>query len=242
LVPSWAKDIAIGTRMINARSDSVAKKPVFRGAFAKRRCLVPADGFYEWHKAPGPKAPKQRYTIAMRTGEPMAFAGLWEGWRGEGGAIVRTFTIVTTDANDKLRPLHDRMPVILARDVWPAWLGEKEAKPDDLVALLRLCPPEWLAVWPVPRRVGRVTEDDAGLAERDPTALALTVTSSPALLRIAARISRSSASSSVTHRSVARLRGCDNRSAIEALRRACVSSQPARPVVMPSPSPLRRFD
>ena len=85
---------------------------------------------------------------------------------------MRTFTIITTDANEKLRQVHDRMPVILPREAWPAWLGEQPAEPLDLLALLRPCPSDWLAVWPVPRRVGRVAEDDAGLAERDATALA----------------------------------------------------------------------
>ena len=102
----------------------------------------------------------------------MAFAGLWEGWRGPGDEIVRTFTIITTAANAKTSALHDRMPVILPRGAWPAWLGEDEAEPEQLLGLLRPCPPGWLAIWPVPRRVGRVAEDDAGLAERDATELA----------------------------------------------------------------------
>jgi putative SOS response-associated peptidase YedK len=170
-VPHWAKDLSVGARMINARAETVAERPGFRDAFARgRRCLVPADGFYEWRKGDGPKAPKQPYTVALRDGSPMALAGLWEGWRGPGGEVVRTFTIITTDANDKLRALHDRMPVILPRAAWPAWLGEEPAEAAALLALLRPYPSAELAAWPVPRRVGRVAEDDAGLAERDPTA------------------------------------------------------------------------
>jgi putative SOS response-associated peptidase YedK len=171
LVPHWAKDLSIGARMINARAKTVAERPGFRDAFARgRHGLVPAAGFYEWRKGDGPKAPKQPYTVALRDGAPMALAGLWEGWRGAGGEIVRTFTIITTDANDKLRALHDRMPVILPREAWPAWLGEEPAEAAELLALLRPYPSSDLATWPVPRRLGRVAEDDPGLAERDPAA------------------------------------------------------------------------
>jgi putative SOS response-associated peptidase YedK len=171
LVPHWAKDPSIGAHMINARAETVAERPGFRDAFARgRRCLVPADGFYEWRPWAGPKAPKQPYTVARRSGEPMAFAGLWEGWRSPEGEILRTFTIVTTDASEKLRALHDRMPAILPRAAWPMWLGEDDAEPAELLALLRPFDGAALAAWPVPRRVGRVAEDDTGLAERDPTA------------------------------------------------------------------------
>jgi putative SOS response-associated peptidase YedK len=174
LVPHWAKDPSIGARMINARAETVAERPGFRDAFARgRRCLVPADGFYEWRAGDGPKVPKQPYAVALRDGSPMALAGLWEGWRGPGGEVVRTFTIITTDANEKLRALHARMPVILPRAAWPTWLGEEPAEAADLLALLRPYPSSDLAAWPVARRVGRVAEDDPGLAEHDPTALAV---------------------------------------------------------------------
>jgi putative SOS response-associated peptidase YedK len=137
LVPHWAKDPAIGARMINARAETLAERPAFRDAFARgRRCLVPADGFYEWRKGDGPKAPKQPYAVALRDGAPMALAGLWEGWRGPGGEVVRTFAIITTDANEKLRALHDRMPAILPRDTWAAWLGDEPAEPAELLASL----------------------------------------------------------------------------------------------------------
>jgi putative SOS response-associated peptidase YedK len=175
LVPHWATDLSVGARMINARAETLAERPGFRDAFARRRrCLVLPDGFYKWRKGDGPKAPKQPYTVALKDGSPMALAGLWEGWRGPGGEVVRTFTIITTNANDKLRALHDRMPVSLPRNAWRAWLGEEPPEADDLLALLRPYPSSDLVAWPVPRRVGRVAEDDPGLAERDATALAAT--------------------------------------------------------------------
>ncbi|GGG28096.1 DUF159 family protein [Caldovatus sediminis] len=169
LVPRWAKDASVGARMINARAESLAERPAFRDAFRKRRCLVPADGFYEWPA--GGAAPKQPYAIALASGEPMALAGLWEGWRAPDGAILRSFAIVTTEANAKLAALHPRMPAILPREAWPLWLGE-DASEDEaaLRALLRPCPEAWLAAWPVSTRVNRVAENDAGLLARDPGA------------------------------------------------------------------------
>lgn len=169
LVPRWAKDPAIGSRMINARGESLAEKPAFRDAYAKRRCIVTADGFYEW-RADG-KA-KQAYAVAMRDGAPMPLAGLWEGWRAPDGSILRSCTIVTTTANPRLSAIHDRMPVILPRDAWPLWLGEQPAaSPAELATLLRPYPAEGLAVWPVEKRVGRVSENDRGLLARDPLAV-----------------------------------------------------------------------
>lgn len=163
LVPHWAKDPSIGARMINARSETIATTPAFRDSFRSRRCLVPADGFYEWK---GEKPPKQPYAIARADGGPIAFAGLWTGWRDPAsGEVLRSFTIATTDANATLRPLHERMPVILGEEDWPAWLGDAEAEPAALQALLRPCPDGWLRYWPVSRRVGNVREDDAGLLE-----------------------------------------------------------------------------
>jgi putative SOS response-associated peptidase YedK len=167
LVPRWAKDLAIGSRMINARAESVAEKPAFREAFAKRRCFVTADGFYEWRTEGKAKQP---FAIAMADGAPMALAGLWEGWRGPDGEALRTFTIVTGEANTKLAAMHQRMPVILPREAWPAWLGEEEANAAELHDLLRPCPPEWLAAWPVSTRVNKVAENGPGLLERDPLA------------------------------------------------------------------------
>lgn len=166
LVPRWAKDASGGARMMNARAESIAEKPAFRDAFRKRRCLVPMDGFYEWRRE---GARKQPYAVAMADGSPMAAAGLWEGWQQPDGTWLRTFTIITTDANAKLAPVHERMPALLAREAFDAWL-DPASEPEALQALLRPCPPEWLACWPVPARVGRVAENDAGLIARDPDA------------------------------------------------------------------------
>ena len=165
LVPRWAKDASGGARMMNARSESVADKPAFREAFRKRRGIAVADGFYEWQVL-GPRA-KQPFAVAMADGAPMPLAALWEGWRAPDGTILRTFTILTTDAAPELSILHDRMQVILPPDAWDAWLGAEEA---DDAALLSLCRPyarQGLAVWPVGPRVGRVAENDPGLLERD---------------------------------------------------------------------------
>jgi putative SOS response-associated peptidase YedK len=138
LIPSWAKDKKIGASLINARSDGVASKPSFRAAFKRRRCLVLADGFYEWNKGPTPKQP---FHIRMRDGSPLAFAGLWEHWSVEEPA-VESCTIITTDANDVLRPLHDRMPVILDPRDYGRWLDPANADPGVLQEMLRPYPPE----------------------------------------------------------------------------------------------------
>ena len=167
LVPRWAEDPSVGSRMINARSESLAEKPAFREAFARRRCVVTADGFYEWRTEGKAKQP---FAVAMADGAPMALAGLWEGWRGPDGEVLRTFTIVTGEANAKLAAMHHRMPVVLPREAWPAWLGEVGADEAELRALLRPCPPERLALWPVSARVNKVTENDPGLLGRDPLA------------------------------------------------------------------------
>ncbi|RAI56168.1 SOS response-associated peptidase [Roseicella frigidaeris] len=168
LVPRWAKDASGAAKMINARSESIAEKPAFREAFRKRRCLVTADGFYEWQT--DGKA-KQPYAVALADGAPMALAGLWEGWRSPEGEILRSCTIVTTEANEKLAALHHRMPVILPRAAWAAWLGEAPAEAEDLLALLRPCPPAMVAAWPVSPRVNKVAENEAGLLARDPLAM-----------------------------------------------------------------------
>ncbi len=169
LVPRWAKDAKDGAKLMNARGESLAEKPSFREAFTKRRCLVPMDGFYEWRKAPD--GSRQAYAVALADGAPMGVAGLWEGWKAPDGSWLRTFTIVTTDANPKQALVHHRMPVILPPTAWDAWLGEVPAAPADLLALLRPCPAEVLAIWPVDNRVGRVAENDAALLRRDPLAM-----------------------------------------------------------------------
>ena len=132
LVPSWAKETSIGSRMINARAETVAEKPSFRTAFRRRRCLVLADGYYEWTRSGRAKRPMR---IVMRSGEPFAFAGLWETWRGPDDNLLWSFTVITTEANEHVRPIHHRMPVILPGNAHAEWLDEG-ADPDALHGLL----------------------------------------------------------------------------------------------------------
>jgi putative SOS response-associated peptidase YedK len=120
LVPSWAKELAVGNKMINARAEGVAEKPAFREALRKRRCLVPATGFYEWQGPPGRKQP---FAVTVPEAPLFAFAGLWESWRPAGGEPVQTFTVITTDANPTVSAIHDRMPVILSPAQADAWLS-----------------------------------------------------------------------------------------------------------------------
>ncbi len=119
LIPHWAKTASIGSRMINARAETVAQRPAFRDAFRRRRCLVLADGFYEWQRAGSVKKPMR---IVMESGEPFAFAGLWAMWRDSEGNRIPSCTVITTEANDLLRPIHNRMPVILPREMEEFWL------------------------------------------------------------------------------------------------------------------------
>jgi putative SOS response-associated peptidase YedK len=129
LVPSWAKDPAIGNRLINARIETAAEKPAFRAAWRHRRCLIAADGFYEWRKL---GARKQPYFIHLPDDGLFAFAGLWESWEGPGHAALETCTILTTEAGDLLRPIHDRMPVILPPESYARWLDADAGPPDEL--------------------------------------------------------------------------------------------------------------
>jgi putative SOS response-associated peptidase YedK len=161
LVPSFAKDLSGGAKCINARAETVAEKPMFKSAFLRRRCLVPADGFYEWKKDGKAKLP---YFITLKDKAPFAFAGLWEWWRPrDGSAEVLTFTIVTTTANTLVAPLHDRMPVILKPEQWPQWLAEKPVSPGQLQAMLKPFPADLMACWPVGQAVNKVENDEAGL-------------------------------------------------------------------------------
>jgi putative SOS response-associated peptidase YedK len=159
LVPAWAKDAALGARMINARSETVAEKPAFRAAFRRRRCLVPASGFYEWQTRP---AGKQPWYIRPREAELFAFAALWERWSGPDGPL-ETCAILVTEANAALAPLHDRMPVILPPSAWTRWLECDAAT--DVRDLLRPCPPEWLVLHPVGRAVNDARRDEPALIE-----------------------------------------------------------------------------
>jgi putative SOS response-associated peptidase YedK len=138
LIPSWAKDPAMGNRMINARAETVAEKPAYRRAFKKRRCLVPADGFFEWKKGEGEgtqKVPKTPFWIHRMDGKPFAMAGLWEKWTPGEGAPVYSFTIITTEAVPEIREIHPRMPVILPRSLHDRWL-DLRTSPGDLKDLL----------------------------------------------------------------------------------------------------------
>ena len=163
LVPLWAKDPSFGARCINARADGIAAKPAFREAFGRRRCLVPADGFYEWQKRGGKTVP---YAIVPEAGAIFAFAGLWERWKNPAdGSILRSFAIVTGLPNARCAPIHDRMPVILAKAVWPLWLGETEASPAELLALLSPYPAELMRAYPIGPAVGNVKNDAPGLLD-----------------------------------------------------------------------------
>ena len=162
LVPSWAKDADIGNRLINARSETVADKPAFRSAFVARRCLLPADGFYEWASTDGGKQP---YLFRMRTAEPFALAGLWETWRPTDGPRLDTCTILTTAANGVVAPVHPRMPVILPADAYGAWLDPDNRSREALQALLRPADDGLLVGFRVDRRVGSPRHDDPGLVK-----------------------------------------------------------------------------
>lgn len=161
LIPSWSKDEAIAARLINARGESIAEKPSFRAAFKKRRCIVPANGFYEWQTVAGDKQP---YYIHPIEGDLFGLAGLWERWTrpGDGEVVIDTFTIVTTEANAAMRPLHDRMPVILTPEDYGAWLDGATA-PDQVQALVRSCAEALLATRPVSKAVGNVRNDSPEL-------------------------------------------------------------------------------
>jgi putative SOS response-associated peptidase YedK len=157
LVPSWAKDIKIGASMINARAETAPQK--FKAAFEQRPCLVVADGFYEW-KREGKE--KQPYFLTTKGNATFAFGGLWERWRPPaGGDPVETFTIITTEPNGLAAQVHDRMPLMLAPEMWSNWLGAAETR----APLMRPFPAERMAMWPVSRRVGNVANDDAELVK-----------------------------------------------------------------------------
>lgn len=149
LIPYWATDPAIGNRMINARAESVADKPAFRDSFRERRCLVPADGFYEWAKT---EQGKQPYYVRVLSGRMFAFAALWDAWQAPNGETRETFTIITTEPNDLLRQVHNRMPVILGPEHYDRWLAP-EADTAGLTGLLRPYPSEQMSYYAVSRYV-----------------------------------------------------------------------------------------
>ena len=156
LIPSWAKDPTIGNRMINARSETAATKPAFRKPLRERRCLILADGFYEW-KREGSR--KQSYYIKLRDGEPFAFAGLWDRWAPVEGDPVETCTILTTTPNDVLQPIHDRMPVVLPSSACTVWLDPAMRDVESVQALLTPYPAAEMTVYPVSPRVNNPAYD-----------------------------------------------------------------------------------
>jgi len=158
LIPSWAKDPAIGSRMINARGETLAEKPSFRTAYKRRRCLVLADGFYEWVKVPGQKA-KQPHYITLAGGQPFAFAGLWEQWFSPDGSEIKSAAIITTQPNPLMAALHNRMPVILHPGDYARWLAPAERPPAQLDDLLVPFPAEEMAHYPVSTLVNNPRND-----------------------------------------------------------------------------------
>jgi len=170
LVPFWAKDVKVGSRMINARAETVAEKPAFRRAFAKRRCLIPADGYYEWQKIPG--ASKQPMYISRADGRSLSFAGLYELWRDpavppdDQDSWLWTTTIITTSAPDELGMIHDRMPMIIDAGSWADWLDPANNDIADLKGLLTPAMVGDLTTWPVSTAVNSVRNNGPELIER----------------------------------------------------------------------------
>lgn len=167
LVPHWAENISVGAKMINARAETVASKSAFRDALARRRCIIPADGFYEWQSVGGGKL-KQAYLVRRADGEPMALAGLWESWRAPDATEdewLRTCAIVTTRANDDLLTIHPRMPVVLDPGAWEGWLDSDMLDAEAAVALLGPAPTDALVHYPVGNAVNDARHDGPELAE-----------------------------------------------------------------------------
>ena len=161
LVPAWAREPRTASLLINARAETVAEKPAFRESFRLRRCLVPADGFFEWQKTPGGRMP---WLFQRADGAPLLFAGLWEHWAGGGAEPFESFTILTTTANPLLAELHDRMPVILPREALDEWLAA-EASPQSLAHLLVPFPADAMTRRPVNPRLNNVAHDDPACLE-----------------------------------------------------------------------------
>ena len=171
LVPSWAKDLSVGDRMINARAERLATSNAYKRPFERRRCIIAADGFYEWQAVTGKKQ-KQPWFIRRRDGEPIAFAGLWEIWHdrslGDDAPRVRTCTIITTEPNDLMRPIHDRMPVILPESAWDTWLDTENHDVQTLRQLLVPARSEALEVWPISMLVNKPANNGPELLEPAP--------------------------------------------------------------------------
>ncbi len=162
LIPYWAKDPRIGQKLINARAETVAVKPSFRHSLRRRRCLVPADGFYEWRAHNGRKQP---FRVVLAAGGVFAFAGLWDRWTSPEGEEVYSCTILTTDANDRIRPIHDRMPVILPPEDYDLWLDPGVQEPEAVLPLLRPAPDDLLRAYPVSTLVNSPRHDSPACIE-----------------------------------------------------------------------------
>lgn len=162
LIPSWSKDATIASKLINARSETVAEKPSFRTAFRRRRCIIPADGFYEWQQQGKEKVP---LFIHLEGREVFGMAGLWEVWNSPDGSEIRTCTILTTEANAFMQPIHNRMPVILQKADYPLWLSPKEEPAPLLQALMRPYTGDNLTAYPVSKAVNRANNDAPYLVE-----------------------------------------------------------------------------
>ncbi len=162
LIPSWARDPGIGSKLINARAETLSEKPAFRAAFRRRRCLVPADGFFEWRKTGKTKQP---LFITRKDRRPMAFAGLWEHWESPDGSVIESFTLITTEPNDLVRPIHNRMPAILPEDAFELWLAVDADLRQLQALLLSPYPAALLEAWPVSSLVNSPVHDDASLIE-----------------------------------------------------------------------------
>ncbi len=157
LIPSWAKEASIGYKMINAKSETIFEKPSFRNLIKNKRCLVIADGFYEWK--PLTKKQKQPYRIGLKGDDLFAFAGLWDSWTDKGtGEIINSFTIITTNANDLVSPIHDRMPVILEREDEKKWIGHNISH-DEIIKMLTSYPKEKMKAYPVSDKVNSPRND-----------------------------------------------------------------------------------
>lgn len=163
LIPSWAKDAKMGSRLINARAETVAEKPSFRSAFKQRRCLVLTDGFYEWQQQ---EKNKQPFYFRVRNGEPFAFAGLWERWKDAEGEEIQSCTILTTEANEIMRPIHDRMPVIIDAKDYDGWLDPQVQKSDYVQSLLRPYLAEEMTVYAVSTLVNKRNNDSPECIKR----------------------------------------------------------------------------
>jgi putative SOS response-associated peptidase YedK len=161
-IPAWAKDPKDLSLLVNARAEGIGEKPAFRNAFRRRRCLIPASGFYEWQKRD--RGAKQPFAVRPGEGQLIAFAGLWETWSGHDGAEIDTAAVITVPSNDFLRPLHDRMPALIAPDDFAAWLSE-DTDQETVLALLRPAPDELLTCAPVSTRVNAAANDDPGVWE-----------------------------------------------------------------------------